>query len=269
MTNRLLNKIIHITGASRGIGKSIAEIFAQQGASAIIISDIDDKEGEGLSKKLGDNVHYFHLDVTNEEEWIKVTKEIEKKFGRLDILINNAGVNGLKDELGKQDPEHCSLDTWRYVNAVNSEGVFLGCKHSIPLMKKSKNSSIVNICSRSGLIGIPNMVAYAASKSAVRNHTKSVALYCAQNNYNIRCNSIHPAAILTQMWDSVLGSGQDKESKIKKYTEEIPLKKMGKPEDVAYAALYLASDESSFVTGSEIIIDGGILAGAGACPKSH
>lgn len=267
MTNRLLNKIAHITGASRGIGKSIAEIFSNEGASAIIISDIDDEEGERLAKILGNNTHYLHLDVTKEEEWIRIAKKIENKFGRLDILINNAGINGLKDERGRQNPEHCSLETWRHVNAVNSEGVFLGCKYTIPVMKNNKTSSIVNICSRSGLVGVPNMVAYAASKSAVRNYTKSVALYCAQNNYNIRCNSIHPAAILTQMWDSIFGA--DRENKIKQYSEEIPLKRMGRPEDIAYAALYLASDESSFVTGSEIIIDGGILAGAGACPKSH
>lgn len=135
---------------------------------------------------------------------------------------------------------------------------------------KANGGSIVNISSRSGLVGIPQMVAYASSKASVRNHTKSVALFCADNNYNIRCNSIHPGAILTPMWDPMLGDNQEsRESMIKMISDDIPIKKMGEAIDVAYAILYLASDESQYVTGIRLNIDGGILAGSSAAPKAN
>ncbi len=137
----------------------------------------------------------------------------------------------------------------------------LGCKYAIKLMKNN-GGSIVNISSRSGLVGVANAVAYASSKAAVRNHTKSVALYCAEKGYKIRCNSVHPAAILTPMWDMILGIGQEREQIIKEIEASIPLKQFGMPMDVAYAILYLASDESKYVTGIELTIDGGILAGS-------
>lgn len=153
--------------------------------------------------------------------------------------------------------------------AVNSDGVALGCKYAIKMMKPKKSGSIVNISSRSGIVGIPNMVAYAASKAAVRNHTKSVALYCAQLGYNIRCNSIHPGAILTPMWDPFFSSQDpaEKERLIKGIAAGVPLRRMGDAKDVAYAVLYLASDESSYVTGIELDIDGGILAGSTGTPE--
>ena len=134
-------------------------------------------------------------------------------------------------------------------------------------MKTSNRASIVNISSRSGLVGIPAAVAYASSKAAVRNHTKSVALYCAEKGYPIRCHSIHPGAILTPLWDAMLGEGEPREAAIKGIAADIPLKVMGTPEDVAYAALYLASDESKYVTGIELNVDGGILAGSVAAPS--
>jgi NAD(P)-dependent dehydrogenase (short-subunit alcohol dehydrogenase family) len=153
------------------------------------------------------------------------------------------------------------------VHETNLDGVFLGCKHAIGLMKRSGPSSIVNISSRSGMVGIPGAAAYASSKAAVRNHTKSVALWCAQQGYAIRCNSIHPGAVLTPMWEPMLGSGQGREAAIRELTAEIPVGRMGAPEDVAALIVYLASDESGYVTGSEFTIDGGILAGSAASPR--
>jgi NAD(P)-dependent dehydrogenase (short-subunit alcohol dehydrogenase family) len=143
---------------------------------------------------------YLHLDVREEDEWEAAMETILKRYGKLNILVNNAGVTGFQEGFGPQDPEGASLASWREVHAVNSDGVFLGCKYAIQTMKKGEGGAIVNISSRSGLVGIPGAAAYASSKAAVRNHTKTVALYCCQQGYKIRCNSIHPAAILTPMW---------------------------------------------------------------------
>ena len=194
---------------------------------------------------------------------------INNKYSRLDILINNAGIGGFIQTKGPHDPENLDMGSWRRVHEINSDGVALGCKYAIKLMKNSKVGSIVNISSRSGLVGIPQMVAYASSKASVRNHTKSVALFCADSGYNIRCNSVHPGAILTPMWDPMFGKDPEaKKDIIKSISSEIPLQKMGEAKDVAYAILYLASDESKYVTGIELNVDGGILAGSSATPKS-
>lgn len=189
-----------------------------------------------------------------------------KKFGKIDILVNNAGITGFEEDYGLQDPEHASLESWREIHAVNSDGVFLGCKYAIQTMKHFDGGSIVNVSSRSGMVGIPGAAAYAASKAAVRNHTKSVALYCCQQGYKIRCNSVHPAAILTPMWDIMLGQSHQREQAIATITKDIPMGVMGSPDDVANTILFLASEESKYITGAEFTIDGGILAGASAAP---
>jgi 3(or 17)beta-hydroxysteroid dehydrogenase len=262
---RIENKIALITGSARGIGKSIAELFHKEGA-IVLITDIRDDEGIKLSESLGIRNEYLHLDVKNEKEWQSVTEYILGKYGRLDILVNNAGITGFLETEGPFDAENVNIESWDEIHRVNLNGVMLGCKYAIKMMK-DKGGSIVNISSRSGIVGIPGAVAYASSKAAVRNHTKSVALYCAEQKYPIRCNSIHPAAILTPMWDALLGEGERREKKIKEIAEEIPMGKWGEPIDVAYGALYLASDESKYITGIELTIDGGILAGAQAKPK--
>lgn len=265
---RLKDKVALITGAAQGIGKEIASMFAKEGA-LVIITDISDAMGQTVANGIGSSASYFHLDVAQESEWEKISNVIIEKFGSLDILVNNAGITGFQEGFGPQNPETASLDSWRSVHAVNLDGVFLGCKYAIQLMKDSKSASIINISSRSGLVGIPGAAAYASSKSAVRNHTKTVALYCCDQGYPIRCNSIHPAAILTPMWEPMLGTGSHREINLEAITDGIPMKKMGLPEDVAYAALFLASDESKYITGIELSIDGGILAGASAAPKKQ
>ncbi len=257
---RLHNKVILITGAARGIGKAAAELLHSEGAF-VIISDINDTEGVKLTEKLGENARYLHLDVGLESDWQSAYEYISRNYGKLDVLVNNAGITGFLESTGPWDAENCDLDSWNEVFRVNTTGVMLGCKYAIKLMKDG-GGSIVNISSRSGMVGISGAVAYAASKAAVRNHTKSVALYCAERNYKIRCNSIHPAAIMTPMWDAMLGHGEQREKIIKDIESGIPLGHFGEPLDVAYGILYLAGDESKYVTGIELTIDGGILAGS-------
>jgi 3(or 17)beta-hydroxysteroid dehydrogenase len=262
---RLKDKITLITGAARGIGQATAELFHKEGA-IVIVSDIRDEEGSILAKKLKTNAEYLHLDVGSEDNWLSATEYITSKYGRLDILVNNAGITGFLEASGPWDAENSDLKTWEEVHRVNATGVMLGCKCAIKLMK-DKGGSIVNISSRSGVVGIPGAVAYASSKAAVRNHTKSVALFCAENGYKIRCNSVHPAAIMTPMWDAMLGEGEQRQEIIETVESGIPMGHFGEPIDVAYGILYLAGDESKYVTGIELTIDGGILAGSEGKPK--
>ncbi len=255
MSSRLEGKTALITGASQGIGQAIATLYAQNGAT-VILSDIQDAKGEGIAQEIGANASYVHLVVSNEANWQKVMADISS----LDILVNNAGITGFMETSGPHDPEDLDMESFNKVNSVNVDGVVLGCKYAIKKMK-DKGGSIVNISSRSGMVGIPGAAAYASSKAAVRNHTKTVALYCASKKYPVRCNSIHPAAILTPIWDPMLGEGEARVKAIEAIASDIPLGRIGVPDDVAYAAIYLGSDEANYLTGSELTIDGGILAG--------
>lgn len=265
MSGRLFGKVALITGAAQGIGKACAELFVKEGAF-VFVSDIHDDLGEKTARSIGSQAQYLHLDVQNENDWDVAIQQILKKKKFLDILVNNAGITGLQEGFGLQDPENASLDSWRKVHAVNSDGVFLGCKKAIQMMKQRKGS-IINISSRSGIVGISRAAAYAASKAAVRNHTKSVALYCCEQGYEIRCNSIHPAAILTPMWEPMLGIGEERQARLDQIAKDIPMQRLGVPEDVAYAVLFLASDEAKYITGIELTVDGGILAGSSASPN--
>ena len=262
---RVEDKVALVTGAARGIGRVTAELLAREGAYAVV-TDVGDDEGGAVAEGIGRPATYQHLDVRCEAEWEEVLSFVEGRFGRLDILVNNAGVTGFGENLGPQDPEHATLDGWRAVHATNLDGVFLGCKHAIRSMRRSgKGGSIVNVSSRSGLVGIPGAAAYASSKAAVRNHTKSVALYCAEQGLGIRCNSVHPAAILTPMWEPMLGEeGEEREARVRAIVKDTPLRRFGTSEEVAYAVLYLASEESTYTTGIELNLDGGILAGSAA-----
>lgn len=182
-------------------------------------------------------------------------------------MVNNAGITGLEVSGAVHNPEETSLADWRRVHEINLDGTFLGCKYAIQLMRKSGGGSIINLSSRSGIVGIPGAAAYASSKAAIRNHTKSVALYCAQQGLNIRCNSIHPAAIRTPMWDAMLGDeGPARDQRVQQMMDTTPMHRFGKVEEVAALAVFLASDEAPFMTGSELTIDGGILAGSAASP---
>lgn len=267
---RLNQKITLITGAARGIGEAIARTFIEEGAT-VIVTDIDHDLGKTVANSLGERAIYLPLDVRDESAWQAVMAEILQRYGVMHVLVNNAGITGFEHGFVAHDPEHASLQDWRSVLATNLDGVFLGCKYAIQSMRKAADlvamrGSIINISSRSGLVGIPAATAYAASKAAVRNHTKSVALYCAEQGLPIRCNSIHPAAILTPMWEPMLGQGDDRDSRMRDFVRECPMQRFGLPQEVAAVALLLASDEAAYMNGSELMIDGGMLAGSVARP---
>lgn len=265
---RLEGKFALITGAARGIGEAIAEAFIREGAT-VLLTDIRDGLGQRVADRLGERAMYRRLDVREEADWAAVIDDVLDRWNRLDVVVNNAGVTGFEDGPVRHDPEHATLADWRAVHQTNLDGTFLGCKYAIRAMRSAGRGAIINISSRSGLVGIPAAAAYASSKAAIRNHSKSVALYCAAEGLEIRCNSIHPAAILTPIWEPMLGNGPDREARMADLVADTPLRRFGQPEEVAEAAVYLASDASAYMTGSEINLDGGLLAGSAASPDAE
>ncbi|MCX9146683.1 SDR family oxidoreductase [Erythrobacter sp. WG] len=248
-----------VTGAARGIGRAIAAAFIAEGAR-VLLTDIADAEGRASAAALGGE--YLHLDVRSEADW----DALFALHPRADVVVNNAGITGFEDGMAPHDPEHASLADWRRVHAVNTDGTFLGCRYALRAMREARRGSIINISSRSGLVGIPGAAAYAASKAAIRNHTKSVALYAAQQGWQVRCNSVRPAAVLTQMWEPMLGDGPEREANMAALVADTPLKRFGTPEEVAALCVYLTGPRSGYMTGAELTLDGGLLAGSAASP---
>ncbi len=250
---RVEGKVAIVTGGASGIGRGCALRLVAEGAT-VVIADRNEAAGRAVATELGSRGAFLALDVTDEAGWAAVVAETTKRFGRLDILINAAGVAVFKDL------EHTTLEEWRFVNGINSDGVFLGCRAVLPAMKASGGGSIINLSSVAGLIGVPDAPAYCASKGAVRMLTKSVALYAARNGFNIRCNSVHPSFIDTPMVDGVVAQAADPARTRKAFERAAPLGRIGQVDDVAQLVVYLASDESRFVTGTEIAVDGGLTA---------
>jgi len=261
--DRVKGKVAIVTGAARGLGKAQAVLLAKEGAK-VVATDINETLGKRLPEEVkrdGGEAIFIKHDVTNEQGWREVIEKTLSEYGKLDILVNNAGV------LLHHTIEDLSLEDWRSVLNVNLEGVFLGTKYAIGAMKKSGGGSIVNISSIAGLVGMPDTSSYVASKGAVRLFTKSAALECSKLklDYNIRVNSIHPGFIYTEMVDGVIKTdvkkfGLTMEEAKKLYEDMTMMGHFGEPEDIAYGVLYLASDESKYVTGAELVIDGGYTA---------
>ena len=250
--NRVQDKVALITGGASGIGLATAALFAAEGAR-VVIGDLDRAAGERAAAALGARGAFEALDVTDEAQWIAATDATVREHGRLDILVNNAGI------ALSQDFETTTLDDWRRLMAVNLDGVFLGCKHAVRVMK-AHGGAIVNLSSVAGLIGDPRLAAYCASKGGVRLLTKSVALHCARRGYGIRCNSVHPSFVETPMLDGMLARARDPAKARAGYAAAAPLGRIAQPNDVAQMILFLASDESAFTTGAEFVIDGGLTA---------
>ena len=240
---QLNDHVVLVTGALGTLGSAMCTAIAAAGGRPIR-SDLASRGGSDIA-----------LDVTREEDWTAAMDEIERTHGRLDGLVNNAGL------ATPNDIEHTSFAEWRRVMAVNADGVFLGCKHAMPLLAKSKAPSIVNISSASGIVGGANLAAYNASKGAVRLLTKSVALYGARKRPPVRCNSVHPAFIDGDMVDAIVRSRPDQDKARAKLQAQIPIGRLGQPHEVASTVVWLLSAASSFTTGSEVLVDGGLIAG--------
>ncbi len=259
MSGRVAGKKAFITGAAGGLGEAIAMMLAREGAS-VAVTDID----EGRARQVADAINADHAgrafayahDVTSEDAWIATLERASADMGGLSVLVHNAGIGGSLVTI-----EGADLEQWRKMQAINVESVMLGTKHALPHLRKNQPGSIVVISSIAGLLAAPGMGAYNASKAAVWLLSKTIALECAKEGLDVRCNSVHPAFIKTPILDPFVSvMGGDEKAAHERLARGIPLKRIGDPDDVAYAVLYLASDESRFVTGVELKVDGGLSA---------
>ena len=251
--NRLEGKTAILTGGASGIGEATSRLFVDQGARVVIV-DIDDSKGNALEAELNQNgevAMYRKLDVTQESRWIEVIDEMMVKWGRLDIVVNNAGMSGAK---GRATVEDTIVENWDTVFAVNSTAVMLGTKTAIPAMRKNGGGSVVHVSSIFGIVGSPMGAAYHASKGAARTFSKAAAIQCAP--YNIRVNSVHPGFTDTPMTLDIHSQKEIRDARL----AMTPMGRLGLPIDIAYGVLYLASDEAGWVTGTELVIDGGEIA---------
>jgi NAD(P)-dependent dehydrogenase (short-subunit alcohol dehydrogenase family) len=246
-------KVALVTGAASGLGRAAAIRLAAEGAS-VVVTDIDTAGGETVARSIGDRAGFIALDTRDESQWVAAIAETVARFGRLNVLVNNAGIPF------RQSIEAITLESWRAVMAINLDGVFLGTKHGILAMRDRGGGSIINMSSVAGLVGTPELAAYSASKAGVKLLTKCAALDCAQQRYNIRVNSVHPGIIDTPAARRAMRERGDEEAGIRYLVGMHPIGRMGQPDDVANGVVYLASEEASFVTGSELVIDGGMTA---------
>jgi 3(or 17)beta-hydroxysteroid dehydrogenase len=253
---RVENKVALVTGGGLGLGRACAILLAREGAK-VMVTDLKEREGRATAEEIveaGGEAMFMRQDVASEADWDAVSAAILHRFGRLDILVNNAGV-----AFGGS-VEATTLEQWRALMAVNLDGVFLGTQRAVAAMKDTGGGSIINLSSIEGLIGDANLAAYNASKGGVRIFSKSAALHCARSGYKIRVNSVHPGYVWTPMVENYLAAQPDPEAAKAFVAGLHPLGHLGEPDDIAYGVLYLASDESKFVTGAELIIDGGYTA---------
>ena len=251
------DRVVLITGAASGLGKGCAAHFIEAGAT-VVLTDRKHKAGEAFAAELGERASYMPLDVTEEARWVELLPDIEQRHGRLDVLVNSAGI-GMMGSV-----EDTSLETFRLIHAINVEGTFLGCKYALPLLRKGAaaagDAAIINVSSVAGLRGVAKLAAYCSSKGAVRLLSKSVAMHCAEQGDAIRCNSIHPSFIDTPMVQDMINFAPDPERMRKMLIRTSPAKRLGEVEEVARVVLFLASPAASYLNGVELPIDGGTTA---------
>lgn len=258
--DRLKGKVAIITGAAKGLGEADARLFAQEGAQ-VILADVDVKNGERVAAEIGTKAAFMRHDVRHESEWEKLIADVTKKYGRLDVLVNNAGVAELNT------PVSITEEQYRFVMAVSIDGTVFGCKHAIPAMEASGGGSIVNMASVAAVVGEKYVAAYCAAKGAIASYTRCVAVYCAQAQLKIRCNAIAPAGIDTPMVQTL-------PEKFASFNlppswedgNQAAMNPLGTPNDIAYLAVYLASDESKFLSGQMIVVDNTACITMGAVP---
>jgi len=250
--SRFSGKVAFVTGAASGIGKTTARLFAEDGAK-VVVADINEAGGAAVAAEIGAGAAFVPLDVTDEASWEAAFKAAEAAFGGVNYLVNAAGISP-GDTI-----ENASVEHWRKVNAICLDGVFLGCKHGVPLIDRSGGGAIVNISSVAGMIGVPNLSSYSAAKGGVRNLSKSVAMHCTKQGYDIRCNSIHPGSIDTPILAQVHHGAID-ERHVRAREKAIPMRRVGQPEEIARPILFLCSDDASYITGTELVVDGGFTA---------
>jgi len=249
--SRVAGKVVLVTGAGSGIGRATAKLLAAEGAT-VVVTDINKPGGLETVQQIGGSARFEEHDTAREEDWKRIIDRLMAREGKLNGLVNNAGIAGPYPSTFETE----TVEQWRRMLSINVEGVFLGCKYGVPAMRRSGGGSIVNTSSLAAFLGTPALSAYGASKGAVRQFTKTVAMDCARKGYKIRCNSVHPGIIMTPMGEGILPNDKARERALK----TIPIGEFGAPEDIAYGILYLISDESRFVTGSELVIDGGMNA---------
>ena len=263
--DRVKGKVALVTGGASGIGRASAQLLAKEGA-VVVVTDVQDDMGKdcvAAVKKAGGDGIFLHHDVASEEAWVAVIAEVKARLGKLHVLVNNAGIAIAGSVLTM------TLADWRRQQSINLDGVFLGVKHSLPLMRESGGGSIINISSLAGLKGSPTLAGYCATKGGVRLFTKAVAMECGLARDNVRVNSVHPGIIETPIWLGIIPTGMipgaaDQPAganapNLDQLSEQVvPIGKKGLPEDIAQGVLYLASDDSRYVTGSELVIDGGM-----------
>jgi len=256
---RLDGKIAIITGAAKGLGEADARIFAREGAT-VILTDVDEENGTRVAQEIGEKAEFHVQDVTSEEGWINLIDDVVARHGRLDVLVNNAGV------VAPGTIETQTADEYRFVMGVSADASFFGCKHAVKAMKETGGGSIINMCSIASLQGEPYVAAYCAAKGAVESLTRAVAVHSANNKLNVRCNSVHPSGILTPMVMNI-GVQMEEIGLSGQQGNNAEPSKLGEPDDIANTVLFLASDESKFINGAAIRVDNAMSAISGVVPE--